>query len=320
QATVQAHGYVKVDPRWISLPASLRSLFKQEAGSAPAKHDILIPRQAAAARPFPKPRRYSGLDDDRSACVFASEVAVLVKKERVDREEPASFSFSFVLPETLTPTFRGVGVRYAYAVTVRIKRTLPPPTTTGRLFGLVRRRPAAPASGGFSTKDLHVAFTVLSKGDVAAAPPGLGSGGDGILGAATAATAADGWRKGRGGTGWETVPFTELEVLRQSSEALNLASERAKAGGIISGTRTVTWNMQGRELDDGPGSFGAAALLLGEGDAGNEHTPPPPMVYSIRSGDNRIGSFILHKADFCAGDVVLGNFDFSGASTRCLQV
>lgn len=53
-----------------------------------------------------EPRRYSGLDDDRSACVFASEVAVLVKKERVDREDPASFSFSFVLPETLTPTFR----------------------------------------------------------------------------------------------------------------------------------------------------------------------------------------------------------------------
>ncbi|CAN0532600.1 unnamed protein product, partial [Ectocarpus sp. 8 AP-2014] len=44
------------------------------------------------------------------------------------------------------------------------------------------------------------------------------------------------------------------------------------------------------------------------------------MVYSIRSGDHRIGSFILHKAEFCAGDIVLGNFDFSGASTRCLQV
>lgn len=44
------------------------------------------------------------------------------------------------------------------------------------------------------------------------------------------------------------------------------------------------------------------------------------MVYSIRSGDHRIGSFILHKADFCAGDIILGNFDFSGASTRCLQV
>lgn len=53
QATVQAHGYVKVDPRWISLPASLRSLFKQEAGSAPAKHDIPIPRQAAAVRLVP---------------------------------------------------------------------------------------------------------------------------------------------------------------------------------------------------------------------------------------------------------------------------
>lgn len=53
QATVQAHGYVKVDPRWISLPASLRSLYKQEAGSAPAKHDIPIPRQAAVATLVP---------------------------------------------------------------------------------------------------------------------------------------------------------------------------------------------------------------------------------------------------------------------------
>lgn len=79
--------------------------------------------------------------------------------------------------------------------------------------------------------------------------------------------------------------------------------------------------LKGRELDDGPGSIAAAALLLGEGGAGNEHlVPPPPMVYSIRSGENRIGSFILHKAEFCAGDIVLGNFDFSGASTRCLQV
>ena len=59
---MQAHGYVKVDPRWISLPASLRSLFKQEAGSAPAKHDIPTPRQAEAVRrvPNPEPCRVNG--------------------------------------------------------------------------------------------------------------------------------------------------------------------------------------------------------------------------------------------------------------------
>ena len=33
-------------------------------------------------------------------------MAVLVENEKVDREDPASFSFSFMLPETLTPTFR----------------------------------------------------------------------------------------------------------------------------------------------------------------------------------------------------------------------
>ncbi|CAM9891675.1 unnamed protein product [Ectocarpus fasciculatus] len=96
---------------------------------------------------------------------------------------------------------------------------------------------------------------------------------------------------------------------------------RAKAGGLVSGTRAVTWNMQGRMIDDGYGSIGASALLLGEGGGdGAGDPPPPPMVYSIRSGEHRIGSFILHKAEFCAGDIVLGNFDFSGASTRCLQV
>ena len=52
------------------------------------------------------PRRYSGLDDNSSACVFASELAVLLEKEQVVQGEPASFSFSLVLPEKLTPTFR----------------------------------------------------------------------------------------------------------------------------------------------------------------------------------------------------------------------
>lgn len=74
---------------------------------------------------------------------------------------------------------------------------------------------------------------------------------------------------------------------------------------------------KGRVLDDGCGRSG---LILGGGGAGDGEPPPPPLVYSIRSGDHRIGSFILHKAEFCAGDIVLGNFDFSGASTRCLQV
>lgn len=74
-------------------------------------------------------------------------------------------------------------------------------------------------------------------------------------------------------------------------------------------------------MDDHPGSIPTLSIADGGGPGrGAWDGVPPPMVYSIRSGENRIGSFILHKADFCAGDVVLGNFDFSGASTRCLQV
>lgn len=79
---------------------------------------------------------------------------------------------------------------------------------------------------------------------------------------------------------------------------------------------------QGRAVEDNPGIIAADTdSALGEivGENGARITPLP-MVYSIRSGDNRIGSFILHKGAFCAGDVVLGNFDFSNASTKCLQV
>ncbi|CAN0027265.1 unnamed protein product, partial [Ectocarpus fasciculatus] len=313
EATVQAHGYVKVDPRWIALPTSLRRLFRQEDAVAAAAAAATDSDKKPVDQAFPVPR-YSGLTDDRTACVFASEVAVLLKKERVDGggRHPASFRFSFVLPENLTPTFRGVGVRYAYAVTVRVRRALPPPPAAGRLLGLVRRRPAAgpSASAGFSTTDVHVTFTVLSRGAPPSPPPafedGVGGTADGIS---------------DGGGGWGRVAFAELEAERQSGDAFEMEAYRAKAGGLVSGTRAVTWNMQGRMIDDGYGSIGASALLLGEGGGdGAGDPPPPPMVYSIRSGEHRIGSFILHKAEFCAGDIVLGNFDFSGASTRCLQV
>ncbi|CAB1111694.1 unnamed protein product [Ectocarpus sp. CCAP 1310/34] len=214
EATVQAHGYVKVDPRWIALPTSLRRLFRQEEGSgggASAADGDRKPVDQA----FPIPR-YSGLTDDRSACVFASEVAVLLKQERVDGgRHPTSFRFSFVLPENLTPTFRGVGVRYAYAVTVRVRRSLPPPPAAGRLLGLVRRRPAAgsSASAGFSTTDVHVSFTGTADGI-----------GDGVS--------------------WGRVAFTELEAERQSGDAFEMEADRAKGGGLVSGTRAVTWNMQ----------------------------------------------------------------------------
>ncbi|CAM9197351.1 unnamed protein product [Ascophyllum nodosum] len=316
QATVQAHGYVKVDPRWISLPTSLRSLFKQEEtiGTDDDNRGGRTPRRKltvfAPLVPVLLPRRYSGLDDNSSACVFASELAVLLEKEQVVQGEPASFSFSLVLPEKLTPTFRGVGVRYAYAVTVRIKRALPPPPSATGLLGLVRRRPTLPASGGFSTTDLHVAFTVLSEGPAVAPFTSAG------LGRETGGSEG----------GWDGVAFAELEIERLSREAFELAAERARTEGLVSGTRAVTWNMQGRMLDDGAGNITTSALLGGGAwDDGGEgggipSPPPPPMVYAIRSGDHRIGSFVLHKPEFCAGDIVLGIFDFSSASTRCLQL
>lgn len=77
-------------------------------------------------------------------------------------------------------------------------------------------------------------------------------------------------------------------------------------------------------LDDGTGSIATSALLgEGPGESGDDDdlpSPlPPPMVFSIRSGEYRIGSFVLHKAEFCAGDIILGNFDFSSATIRCLQ-
>lgn len=50
------------------------------------------------------------------------------------------------------------------------------------------------------------------------------------------------------------------------------------------------------------------------------HASHQPAVYAIRNGDSRVGTFVLHKTAFRPGDVVLGNFDFTGATVRCLQV
>ncbi|CAN0026054.1 unnamed protein product, partial [Discosporangium mesarthrocarpum] len=44
------------------------------------------------------------------------------------------------------------------------------------------------------------------------------------------------------------------------------------------------------------------------------------MVFAIRTGESHVGRFILHKEAFCPGDIVLGNFDFAGATSRCHQV
>lgn len=112
---------------------------------------------------------------------------------------------------------KGVGVRYAYAVTVRIKRALPPPPATG-LLGLVRRRPPPSTSGGVSITDMHVAFTVLSEGLAPLASVGAGLVGqvDGPLAMATSANAVErvgtSWSK----AGWDSVAFAELEVERLS--------------------------------------------------------------------------------------------------------
>lgn len=149
---------------------------------------------------------------------------------------------------------QGVGVRYAYAVTVRVRRTLPPPPAAGRLLGLVRRRSAAgsSASPGFSTTDVHVAFTVLSEGSgvmmAAAGGPGAaqsltnGCGDDDVCASSGAGIFYEGW--GGSGSGWGRVAFAELETERQPRGAFELEAERAKAGGLVSGTRAVTWNMQ----------------------------------------------------------------------------
>lgn len=152
-------------------------------------------------------------------------------------------------PTTITTITRpailpkqGVGVRYAYAVTVRVRRALPPTPAAGRLLGLVRRRPAAgsSASAGFATSDVHVAFTVLSEGpDATATAVSAGAGTEAQVPGGVGDVVVGG-----GGSGWGRVPFAELEAERQSKDAFKLEADRAKAGGLVSGTRAVTWNMQ----------------------------------------------------------------------------
>lgn len=101
---------------------------------------------------------------------------------------------------------QGVGIRYAYAITVSIRRAVQPPQVGAgrRLFGLVRR--TRPAIAGFSTKDLHVPFTVLSEG------PGFSSGLEGF-----SPPPPPIHEKGGEGVGeWGVVESADLEVERIS--------------------------------------------------------------------------------------------------------
>lgn len=156
---------------------------------------------------------------------------------------------------------------------MRVRRPLPPPPATGRLLGLVRRRPVAGSSGAalFSVTDVHVAFTVLSEGleDAAAVPgaaggsgiAGLGSPplGGGSFGGVGAGGLDGGGALGVGrGVGWGRVPFAQLETERLSPGAFKLEADRAKSGGLVSGTRAVTWNMQ-------VGGFGGVRPAAREG-------------------------------------------------------
>lgn len=141
-------------------------------------------------------------------------------------------------------------MRYAYAITVQVKRPLPPPPPSpGLLLGLVRRtRPAAPtknATGGFSTKDLHVPFTVLSKGpdrhDVSLAAPaaeggndlGIKSGGEGG-GGGKGGGRGEGFDESGGGGGGSSegvVASVELEVERQTRWVGRGEREEDRTGG-----------------------------------------------------------------------------------------
>lgn len=120
------------------------------------------------------------------------------------------------LPGDRGITKQGVGVRYAYAVTVSIKRALQPPPVGpgGRLFGFAKR--SRPLDGdGVSTTELHVAFTVLSDGLGVSSwlhgrPAGEGDGdaerGVGLTGDGSGAE-----------EGWGMVATADLEVERLST-------------------------------------------------------------------------------------------------------
>lgn len=83
-------------------------------------------------------------------------------KWRPEDESVLSLSLPFSPTALHAPTVsgQGVGIRYAYAVTVSVRRAVQP-APVGRLFGLVRRARSAVVT--YSTTDLHVPFTVLSE-------------------------------------------------------------------------------------------------------------------------------------------------------------
>lgn len=97
---------------------------------------------------------------------------------------------------------QGVGIRYAYAVTVSVRRAIQP-APVGRLFGLVRR--ARSGAVTYSTTDLHVPFTVLSEESASLSTSGSGE------------SQAPAGPESAGETGgWGSVVSAELEVERIS--------------------------------------------------------------------------------------------------------
>jgi hypothetical protein len=267
EVSVQVHGHVKVDPRWVLLPSSLtlRQIYAQGTNADKGGKEK-SPEHHFSAGVFGT--------DENSACVFAVPPVVLVSRERVDEHSVAHFSFSVDLPTVLYPTFRGVGVKYLYAVTL-VACLAAPVTVPSTLSRLLRRGSLMPASPTTISKEMHIPFVVLGSGPLS---PGA-----------------------------ELLPSSSIPPLPPPLTAELAAGPTSPDQESVDGVASLV--------------SGTQVTMIGlQGVPGEARDREGPYVFSIRSGEMNVCKLILQHLKYEPGEVILGNFDFSGAGCLCWQI
>ena len=119
--TVRLHGHVKIDPRWLTdvtlakshhhPPPVRRSFFgmgavEQSPSNAPSATDSLLPN-------------FTEFHQENMACTL-STLPVVLSPPHLTKGQVMTYRFSVALPSRLLPSFRGLGARFLYAVSVSI--------------------------------------------------------------------------------------------------------------------------------------------------------------------------------------------------------
>lgn len=193
---LQLHGHLRIEPRWLPLPAPLRDVYNQKPPPSAPTGDELVPR-------------FVGFEGVNAACIFTtppvrllpltSESRVFAHAAEGDGTLPAlpagsllRWAFRVALPSSgggMLPSFRGLAARVVYVVTVATR--LAPASTGATAATPVSPRPSSSTTFGWlgmgrdsrdrgtstpgtppravetAQQDLHLSFSVLSPGQEA---------------------------------------------------------------------------------------------------------------------------------------------------------